>query len=290
MRKKTLFSVICLFLLLAAVATASERGAFPQIGIGARPLAMGGAYVAVAEGNEASWWNPAGLSQVKNMQLGAMQTSLFGMAIPYQWLSAALPVDKYAVGLSYTGLDASAAFGDFPYREQSFAATAAGELTVGGHLLKAGVNLKYNTLVGGTEATGTDEKGIGLDVGILWQSYPFSAGVAVRDLYTKLSGTLSVDGEEEPTETHLAPSLVVGAAYRAGKTLWAVDVSELATSPKVHIGVEYQVNNAISVRGGYTGGSFSGGIGIRSGSWSFDYAYSTHQAGDAQRFSVGVLF
>ena len=108
------------------------------------------------------------------------------------------------------------------------------------------------------------------------------------DLYTKLTAhcQLTVKRSRLRLTLHRA---------RCGRSLQsrqdpAVDVSELATSPKVHIGVEYQVNNAISVRGGYTGGSFSGGIGIRSGSWSFDYAYSTHQAGDAQRFSVGVLF
>ena len=135
MRKLSIYlCTLCLFL-LPALTFAGERGAFPEIGIGARPLAMGGAFVALAEGNEAIYWNPAGLSKNQNRQLAAMQTSLFGMAIPYQWLAASFPVGKFTVGASFSSLDASEAFGDFPYREQSFAATLSSDLHLAGQAL-----------------------------------------------------------------------------------------------------------------------------------------------------------
>jgi hypothetical protein len=44
------------------------------------------------------------------------------------------------------------------------------------------------------------------------------------------------------------------------------------------------------VRCGYSGGSFAGGLGVAAGNLVVDYAYNTHQAGDAQRFSLGYRF
>jgi len=63
MRKLTL--ALLLVSALAAVArpggSAGYAGAFLRNGIGARPLGMGGAYTAIAEGPEAIYYNPAGL-------------------------------------------------------------------------------------------------------------------------------------------------------------------------------------------------------------------------------------
>jgi hypothetical protein len=44
----------------------STAGAMLEIGVGARAEAMGGAFVAIAEDPSALYWNPAGITKLKN--------------------------------------------------------------------------------------------------------------------------------------------------------------------------------------------------------------------------------
>ena len=125
--------VICWSLLVLLFATgnlvATERGAFTAIGIGARPLAMAGAFTAIADSADALYWNPAGAVQLVTPQISSMQTALFGMGINYNWFSFVQPLGKFALGLGYIGLDASEAFGEFPYREGSYLLSFSGSFS-----------------------------------------------------------------------------------------------------------------------------------------------------------------
>lgn len=53
---------------VAAEEDGGYAGAMIQWGVGGRPVAMGGAYVAVATGPTGFWWNPAGIAQVRENQ------------------------------------------------------------------------------------------------------------------------------------------------------------------------------------------------------------------------------
>ncbi len=75
MKKK----IVIVALLLPILARAGDYGAsFLSIGLGARPLAMGGAFVAVADGGSAFYWNPAGLALVRRAGLQGMYGPQFG--------------------------------------------------------------------------------------------------------------------------------------------------------------------------------------------------------------------
>ncbi len=52
-------------------------GAFLDLGIGARGMAMGGAYVAVANDGSAFYWNPAGAATLVRAEVSGMYASLF---------------------------------------------------------------------------------------------------------------------------------------------------------------------------------------------------------------------
>jgi hypothetical protein len=70
--KKLLLLLGCLTIPLSSVSAdgdAGYAGPFLRSGVGARPLGMGGAYSAVAEGPEATYFNPAGLGF--NNRIGA---------------------------------------------------------------------------------------------------------------------------------------------------------------------------------------------------------------------------
>jgi hypothetical protein len=70
-----LFGVLLIPFGLIAPAGAAEDGGYAgaptRWGVGARPVAMGGAYVAVADGPTGFWWNPAGIAQVRENQAEA---------------------------------------------------------------------------------------------------------------------------------------------------------------------------------------------------------------------------
>ncbi len=285
--KKIISWSLLMFICASGALMAAERGAFPTIGIGARPLAMAGAFAAIADSPDAIYWNPAGAAQLQTPQASSMQTDLFGLGINYNWFSFVKPVGKYALGLGYAGLDASRAFGEFPYREASYLLSFAGKA---GENVLWGINGKYNYLKGGSELVNSNQAGFGLDAGVLYLKGSWSFGAVVRDLGTKLTGTTREDGAPKAAETKLKPDLTLAAAYSKGKVTWALDLGELANSPQLHLGAEYLVNQYVSLRAGYSDGSFTGGIGVAKGKWLFDYAYNTHQAGDAQRFSLGLRF
>lgn len=51
---------------------AGSRAAFQDLGWGARPYGMGGAFTALADDGNATFWNPAGLDQLERKELGLM--------------------------------------------------------------------------------------------------------------------------------------------------------------------------------------------------------------------------
>ncbi|MBI5169854.1 MAG: PorV/PorQ family protein [Candidatus Eisenbacteria bacterium] len=77
-RFPTLATLAVLATLTAATAQAAPAGfAFLEVPATARAAAMGGAYSAVADGVEASFWNPAGLAGVQGTQFSATHIESF---------------------------------------------------------------------------------------------------------------------------------------------------------------------------------------------------------------------
>ena len=74
-------------------------------GAGARSLAMGAAFVGVADDASATYWNPAGLSQITRKELTLMQATLFADTT-YDFYSFVMPSKKggSAWGVSMTQL------------------------------------------------------------------------------------------------------------------------------------------------------------------------------------------
>jgi len=76
---------------------------FLNIGAGARGLAMGGAQVASVQDGTAGYWNPAGLTGVKDhAQANLMHAEYFAGIGKYDYLSLALPTsnNKRTIGIS----------------------------------------------------------------------------------------------------------------------------------------------------------------------------------------------
>ncbi len=81
---RKLLALILISFLYFHVASAATReaGAFLKIGVGARAMGIGGAFTAVSDDGTAFYWNPAGISLVRDRELSAMYSTLFGISDP----------------------------------------------------------------------------------------------------------------------------------------------------------------------------------------------------------------
>lgn len=75
--------------------------AFLGIGVDARSMAMGNSVVSLVGDATASYWNPAGLARVDKYDFSLMHAEYFAGVAQYDYLGAAMPLDKGAIGISF---------------------------------------------------------------------------------------------------------------------------------------------------------------------------------------------
>ena len=125
-----LFGILLLLLFLtianndctAQTGTAGLGNPLLDLGYGARAVGMGGAFVAVADDGNAGYWNPAGLSQLRQVEITSMYTSLY-FGTKFFYLSLSIPLKKLTkMNLNITGEeDENKKKGDTDEDEYSFA-------------------------------------------------------------------------------------------------------------------------------------------------------------------------
>ncbi len=101
-------NLLCVSPYVQATATGGQPDEFLSYGAGSRSLAMGGAFVSVADDSSATYWNPAGLSQITRKEISLMQATLFADTT-YDFYSIVFPSKKggSAWGLSMTSLSSA---------------------------------------------------------------------------------------------------------------------------------------------------------------------------------------
>jgi hypothetical protein len=105
LRTKTAIIAVLVVIALAAAAEAVVN--IQNTGSGARAAAMGNSFVAVADDNDAVFFNPAGLNQVKKRGIAYTNVSLFfsgidGDNLGQHVLSFVQPMgEKMSLGLAY---------------------------------------------------------------------------------------------------------------------------------------------------------------------------------------------
>lgn len=72
--------------------TAKYGGDFLSVGGGARPLGMGSSYVSLVHDVTAGYWNPAGLSGLKRIEVAYMHSERFNGIVGYDYGAVSLPV------------------------------------------------------------------------------------------------------------------------------------------------------------------------------------------------------
>ncbi|MFC2095942.1 hypothetical protein ACFLSW_05875 [Candidatus Bipolaricaulota bacterium] len=242
---------LALIMVLSAVAFADGIGAFSAFknGIGARALAMGGAFVAVCDDATAMGWNPAGLALLDDTRLAGMSTDLYGLGITHQFVGATTSFANLGIGLGWERasidgqlVEAGGGLGGaFTWVENAIIGSLATNVM---DVAMAGANVKYYMADSGLGDTAT---GFGFDLGLLVSlGDMFVIGVNAMDL---AGSTIAWDG---------GATDVVSGLYKAGLALnlaeslvLAADVDFDGTAlGDTHVGVEFQVIDELALRGG----------------------------------------
>ena len=104
LKKLTFFSIAFLLSITslnAQTVFGKYAGEFMAIGIGGRPLGMGGAFTGIANDVTAGYYNPAGLANINYPQLSLMHSEQFGNLVNYDYGAVAIPFQKdMSFGLS----------------------------------------------------------------------------------------------------------------------------------------------------------------------------------------------
>lgn len=251
------------------------RAYFPDLGVGARPTGMGGAYTGVADDANAPLWNTAGLVQLSKRQLTAMSARLYsGLNLQlytgetdrlgYHFLSFAQPLRRNVDVLAASCLRFNSAFYDEMTCTLSYARSlhrmarqSSGEAKAhASPLLSAGINLKILHLsisandytTGLSSLSKTDAT---LDFSLFYQSVRrLRLGLTVENVRPANLGV--VEDEEAPVK------FALGLAYQEGNTSQLMTVTYRRGQLNSHkdvslrLGIEHWLfNRHIGMRAGY---------------------------------------
>jgi len=309
--KALLLVLIALQGLMTAAQAQNIVGLF-DLEEGARPAAMGGAFVGLAEGEHAIYYNPAGLAFLRELYVGGLFESRFARAT-YGTVSFALPnLGGQLLFLSIGGItqrdEQGVPLGDLGYSQLGFlagAGLALGEPPLDlGLPLAAGLQFKFyrvNTLEPGSGTA------FSLTPSLLWVQERFTlGGLPVRALRLGLIaqnllglGITYGSGHREPWSPGLR--LGVGLLLPAGLT-FAIDLDVLAGS--FHLGGEWTLSGLeldtfglgeLSLRLGVRnlGEIIAPGVGfgLRVSDFRIDYAFVMHpELAGVHRIEFAALF
>jgi hypothetical protein len=293
----------------------STAGVFLTHPVGARAMAMAGAFSAVADDPTALFWNPAGITQQQGANAAYAYTSVFS-GLGYNFAGGTFPIsDAYTVGISALtfgsdDIEITDLFNDqgtgatYSVRDLAFGVTLAGQLT---EQFSFGVTGKFVNLSIWTLSANA----VAFDVGTLYKPgiLGLRIGFGVQNLsaplkYTgnalKRTGTVDpISGNQDPDVQLEATEASLPLTFRAalasdileGNDMHALTVStefstSAATSENVGIGAEYVWNKLVAARAGYQFGSpdaygITGGIGVRYETGGFygslDYGVKPHK-------------
>jgi len=276
---------ICVLVILSSSAWAQSDG---NLFVGSRPLAMGGAFTAVADDANAMFYNPAGLQQLRQHEVSFMNADLFGTGIRTTYAVYSFPISlNQAVGIDWQHIG----FGDgeLGYNRDvikvAFARRLLPKLSVG-----AGVKYLLTDMSLDGQSVGKGS-GLGVDLGAMYAVRPgLKIGIGAHDV----SGT-KVQYQDGGSATLLPLLFRGGVAWQARQELLvAADLDR-----KLHIGSEYRLRNELVLRGGFQKDlktsdplEMNFGIGLNYKSFRFDFTHSPGRRGlgQTQRYGFSASF
>lgn len=254
LRKIILLSCLSLCTVNYAQTARKYSNEFMNIGVDAGALGMSNTAVASTKDVNSVYWNPAGLTHLKDHELGLMHASYFANIAQYDYIGYASPIDEesaWGISMIRFGVDDILNTtdlidnqGNLDYNRISLFSTAdygftfsyARKLPVQG--LQYGVNAKVIRRIIGDFA---NSWGFGFDIGIQFEKNNWQFGLLLRDItttynpwnideekYQKIADAVPGQNQELPETTEITlPKAQLGIAK---KFLIQYDYSILAAT------------------------------------------------------------
>lgn len=260
MLKKNRLLGIVLILVSGLLEAQTAQAGFKFGGAGARAMAMGGAFTAVADDASALYYNPAGLQQITEREGMFMHAKKFDV-LDVDFIGLA----GKKLGFSYIGQGV-----DLESKEHR--TTRMSESTYGLSIarklypkLSIGATLKAMVM----DSVIATDTGFGLDLGTFYKyDERLQFGLSTRN-----AGARVLDED-------IFLEVTAGAAYRIPKykLLLASDVfnkEDYGTNGSIgyRLGAEMKLKNVVGLRVGVNDGNLTAGAGIDQERWGLDGAY-----------------
>jgi hypothetical protein len=281
--KQLVLKILFISTILSVVLSLSggQPGGFLSYGTNARSIGLGRAFLAIADDASSVAINPAGMIQVKNMEVSLFQTSLYdGYAL--MGLNLVYPQVNNTLGFSFIQLASQAmdlrdrnneTQGSFTDSQMAIGASYAQPVLI--PELSLGLSGKY---VNRALHTNTDSRIIA-DAGLLYRPFPFlSFGAVIHNLVDFQLG--------EDSKDKFAPLPRAGVAFKDKYLTLAFDIEN--DLDNWFLGAEYTVNDFIILRGGLNYESTNFGFSLAYSAIRFDYALSNDDLGMNHRFSFNL--
>jgi len=265
-----------------------------QYGAGARSLAMGGAYVALANDASAPYWNPAALTQIDEHQFLSMYAPFFERT-SYSYLSYVHPLGKLGnVGISDVLLH-SGGYEEVAYTGEVIGANES--IFKNALIISYGNRVHRRISIGASlklihervmNYSGNDE---GIDLGILYQPLDvLNIGLTLQNV---LEPKVTLRDEPDIYKMNLKAGVALNAFSR--RLNLTLDVNSLADE-KAYFCTGLEISpweratsslRRVDLRLGCNHlEAFTCGIGLKIKIFSLDYGFSSHDLGNLHKFGL----
>lgn len=301
------FSITCslahlLTCRLYAAASGGQPGQFLSWGAGARALAMGKAFIAVSDDATATYWNPAGLTQLERKEFTGLYAKLW-YDTTYSFISYAHPTTKLGVfGISLVSLTSGGfekvtiernadndvvdfkVLGTFEDVHTAFVGSYAKDLS---KKLAFGSSVKY----------------VSHAIDVYTVSFiTTDTALMIRNVYPKMQLAVNIQNiislKMGDTDDEFPIVLKIGAAYRTlkDKLVVALDLEKsMKANINYHFGAEYWAMDFVAARFGFDIGDdgireTTAGLGGKYKDYTLDLAMAFHALGSSTRVSASWKF
>lgn len=302
MRGRSFFFTTTLTFALAVSATARDieptAGAFLDIDVNARGIAMGGTGFASAQGLQSAYSNPAGLSHLSMQRAGLLHAQWFE-GLTLEWAGYGVQVGERsgaAVAATFLRSGSVDRYDEIGNPEGSFHVYDAALGASFGHAVTDAFRCGLTAKVLHQSVDDVSATGFAADLGA---TYDASFGT-VAAVATNLGADISIDGETFPLPT----SLALGVSMPLFEERLRVNVGgnyPVHYYEDVRLGVEVHPVDALALRAGYRYvlepgtddqlTALTWGVGVWASSVRFDYAFQPFdQLGDTHRIGLTAFF
>jgi len=275
-------------LLAVCLVPALASADFRDLEIGARPLALGGAFVSLADDANGVYWNPAGLAWAEKAELLGMATRAYGVDdLGLYYLSGIGRLGRLSLGGSWMRLGITDV-----YNEDTFSFAGAWAWKT----LSVGATLKFLRVDAPGYEAYNDPNYLGaqmeptVDFGL--QVRPLknlSFGLAAYNLTRPEIKMIDTTDEADPVPRDIRAGLsfIVREVW-----LLSLDVVKRDTDTSaytLHAGTELWFYDTFALRAGVDRGRITMGAAVDAGRWQLDGVVSAHRImGNTYRLSATI--